>query len=223
MRKKQANTPGAAKHLLEDPSACALPLVKALELLFKEEWRDWEPETLWLSLERMGLHVPAENCVKISAALALHLMPSFYWDGIVFEKTALAFAGHVPNPQILEEANSAQLSWAVIEAAQLLSHFGDKPRDFDTEPKAYAAVVMHREGLVATPDELKFARPMLDVHDKELQEHVEKAWAAMPDKDLAAQAFPEDAVSVQLAKLAAVRLYVQDHTNRSAAQLSTLL
>src|SRR6266542_3699820 len=108
--KQAAVDPGAARRLLTTPTTSALALLAAAQSLLGE-FIAWEPETLWLELERRGLEVPVPNRAKLQAALALVLVPSFYWDAVVFEKTALAFDHIVPNPDALEEASSAPLAW----------------------------------------------------------------------------------------------------------------
>ena len=127
--KQAAIAPGAARRLLTTPTTSALALLAAAQSLLGE-FIAWEPETLWLELERRGLEVPVPNRAKLQAALALVLVPSFYWDAVVFEKTALAFDHVVPNPGALEEATPAQLAWAAKEAARIVAHHGDPPREF---------------------------------------------------------------------------------------------
>src|SRR5262245_26129015 len=109
--KQAAVDPGAARRLFTAPTTSALALLAAAQQLLGEESIAWEPETLWLEMERRGLDVPLPNRAKLHAALALVLVPSFYWDAVVFEKTALAFDHVVPNPDALEEATAAQLAW----------------------------------------------------------------------------------------------------------------
>ena len=85
---------------------------------------------------------------------------------------------------------------------------------------------MHREGLVLAPKELEFAQDLLDeMNCKEVEEGkdcpamplnatTKKAWAALNKESLATHAFPEDREGVQLARLAAVELYLQEHQAR---------
>ncbi len=222
-RKKLAS-PGVAKQLLKAPGTCALALLVAVRDLAGADWISWEPETVWLTLEALGVELPLENRGKIQAALALSCLTSFYWDGVVFEKTALAFEGRGTNPDTLEEATSAQLAWAVVEAAKVLSYFGDQPLEFQHEPAAYASVVMHREGLVVAPEQLQFAQTQLDGlnHNETNIEEIKKEWAALDKKTLATHPFSEDPNGVQLAHLAAIALHVQDCEDRAAADLAAL-
>ncbi len=219
--KQAAVDPGAARRLLTTPTTSALALLAAAQSLLGEEFIAWEPETLWLELERRGLELPLANGVRLQAALALLLVPSFYWDAVVFEKTALAFDHVFTNPDALQEATSAQLAWAVREAARITSLHGDSAREFAHEPAAYGAVVLHREGLVVAPDELAFAQPLLDrLNGGEaagMRERVKTAWAAVDKRALGTHAFTETAVDVQLARLAAIELRVREQESRAAA------
>lgn len=218
-------SPGTAKTVLEDPAACALALLIAARHLCGPDWLEWEPETQWLTLEARRIDIPEVNRAKIQAAVTLHHVPSFYWDGLVFEKTALAFDGHVPNEDALEEATAAQLATAVLEAAQIVAYFGDAPPAFHHEPGAYAGVVLHREGFVLAPEQLSFAQAQLDGLNgppDSLREQVKTAWAALDKKSLTGHAFAETRLDVQLAHLAAVELHVQAREARVAADLAAL-
>lgn len=214
----------AARHLLTDPGTSTLALLVAAKAV-AGEWHEWEPETLWLTLHDKGVDVPGQNRAKLMAALTLIYVPSFYWDGIVFEKTALAFDGHEPNPDTLEEANVAQLTWAVLEAAKIRRHFHEEPPEFDHEPRAYAGVVLHREGFLLAPDALSFAQEQLDKNNRGLEDlrgQVAEKWAALDKKNLPAHTLGESPLDVQLARLAAVELHVQEREARLADELRQL-
>ena len=226
-RQKLASTKvsaAAAKRCLLDDGSCALALLEAAQAL-TDHYHAWEPESLWIDLAGKGIDVPLPNRAKIQAALSLIYVPSFYWDGIVFEKTALAFDGHVPNPEILEEATAAQLAWAVEEAEQILSRYDATARSFEYEPKAYAAVVLAREGFVLAPKQLKFAQARLDTtnhNDRDFREDIERRWAALEHMDLKEHQFSESREGVQLARLAAVELHVKEKEKRAASDINEL-
>lgn len=225
--KQAAVDPGAARRLLTAPMTSALALLVAAQSLLGEEFSAWEPETLWLELERRGLEVPLPDRAKLQAAVALVLVPSFYWDAVVFEKTALAFDHVVPNPGALEEATSAQLAWATTEAGRIVAQHGDRPRDFTHEPAVYAAVVLNREGLLVAPEELAFAQPQLErlnrAGDVGLRERVKAAWRTLDKANLSTHAFAETPLDVQLARLAAVELHVREREAQAATDLAALI
>lgn len=188
------------------------------------DFHGWEPETLWLTLEREGMEVPTCNRDKLQAGIALLFVPAFYWDGIVFEKTAIAFDCYESNPDALEEASSAQLAWAVKEAEWILTQHDGVPHSFAHEPKAYSALVMHREGLVLAPKQLAFAQEALDRLNTTttLRDRVETRWNALNKTGLADVAFEETEEDVQLARLAAIELHVLDKETNAANGLALL-
>lgn len=201
------------------PASSALGVLAATSELLGDVWMQ-EPETIWLQVDP-----PIENRARLQAAVALLNVPAFYWDGIVFEKTALAFDGMPPNPDTLEEADVHQLAWAVEEAARVLAWHKDEAKEFLREPAAYAAVVMHRDGFVVAPEKLAFAQDLLDGMNAKaasLREEVEKAWADLDKGSMDIHAFPETPVGIQLARLAGVTLHCADRRRQLDADLASL-
>jgi hypothetical protein len=223
-RTKFASTPPReARKLLTQDGTAAVALMLATRHLVGD-FHDWEPETLWLTLEREGMEVPMCNRDKLQAGIALLFVPAFYWDGIVFEKTAIAFDCYESNPDALEEASSAQLAWAVKEAEWILTQHEGVPHPFAHEPKAYSALVMHREGLVLAPKQLAFAQEALDRlnNASSLRTRVEARWNSLDKTNLADTAFEETEEDVQLARLAAIELHILDKETNAANSLALL-
>lgn len=216
-------TSPAAKSLLEDRDTPAVALMRATSSAIGE-FLAWEPESIWLELHRQGVDLPEENRAKIMAAQTLRLMPSFYWDAIVLEKTAQAFAGVTPSPDILEEASPARLAWAVVEAAWLVREAGEAPWEFQHEPRAYVGVVLNRAGFVQAPEQLAFAQAWLDRerrHDH-LREDVRARWARVSKDHLAQLVLGETAEDIQIARLAAVELHVRERRATAERALARL-
>lgn len=211
--------PGAPRRLLTTPTTTAVALLSALKALLGD-YKRWEPETLWLELDRRDINVPKENRVKIQAGLTLLFVPSFYWDAIVFEKTALAFDGGHINPSALEEASTAQLAWATREASWILSQHEEESRTCEHEPAAYAGIVAHREGLVVMPSELSFGQWQLDRLNASgsLAKEVKEAWRGLDW----GREFTESPLDVQLARLVAVELHVQEREKQAARELAEI-
>jgi hypothetical protein len=223
-RTKLASTSsGDARRLLTQNGTSAIALLLAARHLLGD-FHDWEPETLWVTLEREGVEVPPCNRDKLQAGLALLSVPAFYWDGIAFEKTAVAFDCFEANPDALEEASSAQLAWAAKEAAWIITQHDGHPHDFGHEPRAYAAVVMHREGLVFAPAQLTFAQAALDGMNSTntLRTRVEERWKAFDKTKLTDWKFEETEEDVQLARLAAIELHVRAKEADAARDLARL-
>lgn len=211
----------AAKTLLRDAGTSAVALMVAAHTLLGD-FLAWEPESVWMEMQHQGIDIPVENRAKLMAAIALRLVPSFYWDAVVFEKTALAFDDAPPNPDILEEASPARLAWAVEEAAWIIRVAKDASWEFGHEPRAYAGVVLARAGFVLAPAQLAFAQSALDrerFHGHLLEETRER-WAAVDKARLADLVLHETPVDVQIARLAAVELHVRARRERAERDLA---
>lgn len=216
-------TASAAKSLLEDAGTPAVALVRAATATIGE-FLVWEPESIWLELHRQGVDLPEENRARIMAAQTLRLVPSFYWDALVFEKTALAFAGVMPAPDILEEASPARLAWAVVEAAWIIRDFREASWEFQHEPRAYTGVVLNRAGFVLAPEQLAFAQTWLNRerrHDH-LLEDVRARWARVSKDHLEQLTLGETPEDVQIARLAAVELHVRERRGAVERALARL-
>lgn len=210
-----------SKDLLRDPSASAIALMAAAKTLLGD-FLAWEPESIWLELDRQGVDLPVENRAKVMAAIALRMMPTFYWDGIVFEKTALAFDGVLPNPDILEEASPARLAWAAVEAAWIIRTAHDAAWEWGHEPRAYAGVILARAGFVLAPEQLAFAQVALDRErpSNHLLDEVKQRWAGVDKNGLEKLTLHETPVDVQIARLAAVELHVRERRARAERDLT---
>jgi len=221
--KLASSSTGEARRLLAQNGTSAVALMLATRHLYGD-FHDWEPETLWVTLEREGVAVPPCNRDKLQAGISLLFVPSFYWDGIVFEKTAVSFDCFEANPDALEEASSAQLAWAVKEAEWIITQHDGVPHGFEHEPRAYASVVMFREGLVYAPAQLLFAQEALDRINvnNTLRTRVEERWKALDKAKLEASKFEETEEDVQLARLAAIELHVRSKEADAARDLALL-
>lgn len=213
----------SAIELLKAPNTSAVALYKAANAVLGD-FLDWEPESIWLELGYHGVDIPDPSRAKLMAALTLRLVPGFYWDAIVFEKTAIALDGHFPHPDILEEATPAQLAWAVEEAAWILRIVGDAALEFQHEPRAYAGVVLARAGFVLAPAQLGFAQSALDreTQASKLRDDVAERWSRVSKDHLEQLSLDESHVDVQIARLAAVELHVRDRRRAAEQELSRL-
>ena len=105
---------------LDSEDTFATTLILSLHKLLGEQFYYWEPDTVNIELERRNIHLPEINAAKLQAAITLLFVPSFFWDAVAYEKTCLAFNNILPNPDALQEASPAQLSWGVIEATEVI-------------------------------------------------------------------------------------------------------
>lgn len=213
----------APKELITNPSTSAVALMRATTKLFGD-FIVWEPESLWLNFDRENIDVPVENRDKIMAAVALRLVPAFYWDAVVFEKTCVAFSGRPAHTLILEEPPPGDLAWGVIEAAWIRKLYDDQPLKMEHEPIAYTAVVLERAGFVMAPKQLDFASEELKrrLPKSDFYKEVSDRWKATEKSSLADIVLHETRIDVQIARLAAVSLHVKSRTEAAEAELKQL-
>jgi hypothetical protein len=220
-----------AKAVLKDAAnAPAAALITAVRALYKDDVLEWEPEALWLSLEREGivLHNPERD--KIQAAITLIKKPSFYWDNLVFQRTVQSLNDQPFSMDVIQETHTAHMAWAIFEASVIRNMDPDEQTvpEFDEDVQQYAAVCMFREGLVLPPENLKFAEDSLDklqpqdAHATGLKKEVSQAWGHLNKGKLEHTEFAENSVGVQLARLASSYLYVKDRAGHLANVLIRL-
>jgi hypothetical protein len=213
-----------AKNLLRSRSASAVALLRAADIVLGDAWLAWEPESIWLELERQEVVVPAEARDRLMAGVALRLVPSFYWDGMVFSKTCVAFDGHPAHVDIVEEAAPSAMAWSAVEAAWIRDRYSEQSLSFEHEPVAYAAVVLDRAGFVLAPSQLSFAQTELDrrLPKSDLIESVRKKWDSLDKSALENVTLEETRIDVQVARLAAVELHVRTRRAEAEAELARL-
>lgn len=216
----------AAAELLRDPEASATGCFRATEVLCGEHFRGWEPETIWLTLERHSVDVPVINRDKILAAATITITPYFWWDAHIYENTALAFNNIVSNPEVIQEATPGQLAWGVYEAELLFSaaapdgpkEWGSQKPEFDREPVMYTACVLHRAGYVLAPDLLSFAQRELDHLNKDgvniTKDQIRDTWRTLKKQPHLEESLGESALDMALGRLASVELHVQERLRR---------
>jgi len=186
----------------------------------------WEPESVWLELRDQDVDLSLTNRDKFMAMSTLLSSGSYYWDAAVFENTTMALS-HLPSsPEILQEASPAQMSWAIFEAEAFLDREKQEAGEFDYEPARYAAVSLHRTGLVIAPELLAFAQDELDKlnrgQDLILREDVRKRWNDLDKAQLEDLELAETPIDVQISRLAADYLYVVNRAKDMQDELAKL-
>lgn len=205
--------PTSVVEILADEDASATGVYLATTKAIGSSVLVWEPESIWMELRDFGVEVGLENRDKLMAVVTcVRTRGAFYWDALLYEKTALAFNNIPIVPDGIQEASPGELSWAVYEA-EALSRFGEFGQDYDYEPQKYTAVSLYRAGFVLAPNFLVFAQSELDKLNRgnqEIKEEVAARWSdmAVDDENLESLELTEDAVDVQVGLLAANRLYM---------------
>lgn len=226
---QEATQQREAEAMLRDPHTTATGCFKAAEALCGNGFRSWEPDSLWLTLDRRGVDIPLVNRDKLLAAVTMSLVPAFWWEVNAFENTVMAFNNVVSNPEILQEATPAQVSWAVYEAELLYSQIEDLEDTpiFDREPVLYTAVVLHRAGFLRPPDMLSFAAtPLRDMNKNGVEvsiNELDEAWSKLRKMDITKIQLGDSPLEIQLGRLAAVQLYIEDRRKQYDDDLARLI
>jgi hypothetical protein len=226
---REASQQREAEAMLRDPHTTATGCFRAAEVLCGNGFRAWEPDSLWLTLDRRGVDVPLLNRDKLLAAVTMSIVPAFWWEVNAFENTIMAFNNVVSNPEIMQEATPAQIAWAVYEAELLYGQIDDMEDTpyFDREPVLYTAVVLHRAGFLRPPDILGFAQTALQEMNKNGTEvslnDLDTAWSKMRKMDLDGINLGETPLEIQLGRLAAVQLYIEERRQQYGEDVSRLL
>jgi|MudIll2142460700_1097286.scaffolds.fasta_scaffold00163_17 hypothetical protein len=217
-----------AAEMLRDQHTTATGCYRAVGVVCGPSFRAWEPESIWLTLERKGIDVSVLNRDKIMAASTLTMIPAFWFEVNAFENTVMAFNNVLSDGEVLQEATPAQINWAVYEAEMLYGQADDVPEApaFDREPMRYTAVVLHRAGFIVTPQLLSFAQKELDALSRNgagaNKAEVQDAWKRLQRVDLRKRPFSDSALDVQLGRLAAVQVYMLDRLVQYESDISRL-
>lgn len=212
-----------AQELLGSKSTSAVALCRAAEIILGDHI-EWEPETIWVELSRQGVEVPVEARDRLMAAIALRLVPAFYWDALVLANTAAAFDGRPAHVEIVEEASPAMLAWAMVEAGWIRHKYDLQVLVPEHEAIAYTAIILDRAGFVLAPSQLAFAQDLLDARRPKsgLLEDVRRRWSGVDKEGLYKLSLEETAVDVQIARLATVEGHVRSRRVAAEAELARL-
>lgn len=217
--------PEAAQKFLKDEKTSPFGLYFSLVQLFNaNSFLVWEPETIWLELLiEHKIDLPLVNRDKVSAFITAMHTDSFHWDALIFENSAKAFNHEMSTPDTIQEASPAELSWAVFLFEILARHTG-RDQAYDYEPTKYAALSLHRAGLVLAPELLIFAQEELDKFNREttVAQAVSDAWATVNKEKLEELSLAESPIDVQLGKLAAIHLYVGEQAEALHREIASL-
>ncbi len=218
----------AKQYLLnETEDSPAAALYAAVRTLYGIGILLWEPESIWLTLEKDGIDLSIASRNKIMTAITLQVNPSFYWDSLVFAPTIQALNDVVFNADMLQECNPAHMSWGVYEASILRGMDPDEPGvpEFDEDVQVYVAICLKKAGFVCPPEDLSFAEDALAIHavpSPDMRKQVKEAWSNLNKEGLQEHTFPEDPLGVQLARLAGCYVYRTDRAKLLAEALLDL-
>ncbi len=219
----------AREYLLNSENKHATTLLMALRTLHGIDVLYWEPETIWLTLERVQkIDIPVEARDKILAAIAIIRNPAFFWDNLVFQRTVQSLNGELYDPETLQECHPGYMAWAVYEGGLLrgMDPDSDAQPEIDEDVQQYIAVCLKRAGYVYPPKQLKVVADnlvsLLPAVDTEFVSEVKKSWERLDKKVLPNRTFKEDPLGVQLAQLASCYVYVEEQADILSTDVLTL-
>lgn len=219
-----------AKAILNDPEATATAVFLATYQLLSGRGQvggaflAWEPESIWLELKDAGVDLSIENRDKLLAAITILHGDAFHWDAAIFENTIEAFNDIPSAPDAVQEASPGEIAWGAFEA-ELFAQFAGYVGNYDYEPTLYTALSMHRDGLVVAPELLAFAQEELDAANTDaaiLKANTISRWEEVDKTKLENLELTETPEDVQVARLAAIHLYVGKRAQQLDAELANL-
>jgi len=219
----------ARMFLREGDERSAAVLLMALRTLHRIDSFYWEPETIWLTLERedkVDMGELGRN--KLMAALTLIHNPAFFWDNLVFQRTVQAFNGEPFDPEALQECSPGYMAWAVYAARLIRGLDPEEPveAEIDEDVQQYIAVCLKRAGFVYPPNQLTIIADnlikLLPKENLEFVEEVKKSWEHLDKGALSEREFREDPLGVQLARLASCYEYVRERADAMANEILML-
>lgn len=144
-------TPLTLRNLFTHHDAHPIVLDLALLRAFQTQWLEWEPETLWTSIQAMfGTNVSEHNKAKIQALKTLHVVSSPWQSWQVFEKIIQSLNNNVPRFDVMQLPSLEQL-FAGIDMMDTL-----RQGDFSDEVKNYMAAAVLNEDVFFVPPPLDF-------------------------------------------------------------------
>ena len=193
----------AASHLLKMASVAPMRIFAMLNERYGRDWWDWEPETLWRTIEQ-DLDTEADEEVKnlIQAfQLIVHTNAPFeHWH--IFEKVGHALNANPVDFGIVQPLELDEAAWTVHVLKTM------RPQQpFDDEVDAYIAACAKGAGVVYLPPELfpADAQAALDRMNNDLGLKAEVK-AISPGTDTA-----DIPLKVQLGRLKECADYVKEH------------
>jgi len=213
-------SPTAAKVFLRDrcdDNRCAAVLYTATRCGYGFEVLSWEPETLWLAMEKDNIDLSIVCRDKLQAALALNINPQYYWDSIVFENTVQAFEGNISDWETIQECHPVEMARTVYEAEIIrgMDPEGKGDAEYDEDVQQYTAVCLDRAGYVVAPKQLQYAdknlEKLLPSTAQSLRTKMKKKWDKLNKENLETEVFEESPLGINLSRLAGIYLAVEDH------------
>lgn len=195
--------------LTEDMSV--LKLNDYLFSKFNDEWIDWLPEALNVTL--FGKNRDDVLTDKIQALSVCHKTDAPWTEWDIFENVGKAFNHQKPTFNIIQPLTLGECA----VTAELMSKIRPEEEFWD-EVLSYIGVVAATENYTYIPEELLIskAQKYLDkfVHDKDVFSELKELWPKLKGRPLLEANYMEDKLlHQQIIKLAILEQYVKENTN----------
>lgn len=161
----------------------ALVLDVALLEVFGPEWMSWDPDSIYLAVDRaLKVKTSRRNRQKINALSVFHANTAYWDDWRAFENMSWAFMG--------SQTDLAQITplspFAALYGVSVARMLG--PHPFSDEVKAYIAAVYLSEQYCLVPVEFAEVQPFMAVHKPHIAVRMPAVRAAvfqgvLPDKE----------------------------------------
>lgn len=145
------------KDIWRHPNAHPIVLMLLLLDRYGQDYLDWHPDVLKLTLDRDGIALSNRSWNKILAGRVVLMSPSPWRQWEVFHWVCRALAGESPNFVYLEEPEIGHLV-SGYEIMKLV----DPKRQTSTEVDKFVATVFKHEGIPFVPAPLDFAQHELE-------------------------------------------------------------
>lgn len=220
----------SARELLKDPKVQPSVAWKALQAVWGDGARVWEPETMRIELVRGGVDPTDGLMAKLLGAQTVAMTGAVHEDHHVLFTFALVCDGIPATADLHPHPTPEQIAWALSEIREITGlEWTDSDGPDPDEIDAAVACVLIDEGFAVCPHSLGFCRNVFDrlSHGGKLAGQVEQAWP-MLDKLPAAEAeamlkkAPEGDLRVQLCRLYDLKHYLAERAHDRAHQRSAL-
>lgn len=194
--------------LFTERRAHPLQIFDVLTMRYKEEWPEWEPDTLWWALRRdFGpIGEIARNKIQALGLAAITDVPWLDWD--VFENCGLAWNDFIPIFGAFQPMTPMQVAFTIQVLRGVRAD-----EEISNEVNAYAAAVLDEHGWAYAPEEwFGNAQELLDrkVWMLGFKADVASSWEQIKDVPPEEIEWEQnDPRGIHLLKLAVVKRYLE--------------
>jgi hypothetical protein len=193
--------------VFKEENADPIVLNKVLNQAYGDTWIDWEPETIFKTIQMDFGAVPTVlNKNKIMAVSALRNSSTLLdsWDA--FQNLCVTFSGRIPNFHFMQYISPAEICSTLSKVKRITDSLNP-----GSEVRGYIAVICMNEGLCFLPDSLRVAQDFLDSmgNDTELRDKIHQKLVSITDHQVMdpednTVELSEDPVDVGVAKALAI-------------------